>query len=597
MAQSNALADERLLLASKGFDLKPIDKNDPALRIPRTRFRMDAWENLSTGFGSSSQHPANNSQFTGISKVSEYQQEELYRSDWVTRKGIDAPAEDMTRNGISYQHSNDDKEEGKTGEKTNGKTEAQKSVEDFDKLLNEKYSLWQTAFQAVALARASGGSMTLFNFDDIQTEAEFAVPLNENQVTEIRWVMTVPAWFAIPITWYRDINHPKWGQPEHYQVVLRNTGGGITLNVHESRMIRMDGRFTTQTPKTQNRGWNDSEIQAVFTALRDYGICVTESNSTMQTFTQDYLGMKGLAEKVMTGSDPDYILDRLSMTHFSMTSNKLNVYDADSEKMERQGTPITGLSELWDRYTEAICGAWSIPKARFFSSESGQLGGNSSDSDTRTYFNGILSKQEIQLRPWLNQFMYSVNMASGSLAELPSYTFNPLQEQSDQEKAATRYTQAQTDHIYIEDQVVSAEEIGISRFSKEKPDLETVMVDFDAREEMKDERTPEEIESMAGELEGLKMEKAVNEAAKNQNILQRPEQLEDQEDDLLEDKGDAADRKDSKTIIITPEINIENPAPVINFNGPIDHTDDIREIRKGLEDVTGKLNEEIDFED
>jgi len=526
MPQSNALADKRLELAAKGYDLPPLPKDiDPALRIPHSR--MDAWANLTTGFGRASQHPVANSQYEAVDKIDSDQLEQMYRSDWVTRKGVDAPAEDMTRNGISYQHNDDDEDQDENDGKEQIKI--QKEVEDFDDLLNEQFKLWQTAFQAIALARASGGSLTLFNFDDIQIAEEFAEPLNENQVSEIKWVRVVPAWFALPLTYYRDINHPKWGFPEHYQVVIREPGFGITLQVHETRMIRMDGRFTTQTPRTQNRGFNDSEIQAVYTALRDYGICVTESNSTMETFTQDYLGMKGLAEKVMMG-ETDFVLDRLMLTHMNMTSNRLNVYDNESESMERKGTPITGLADLWDRYTEAICGAWGIPRSRFFSSESGALGGNAAESDTRNYFNGVHSKQELQLRPWLNDFMDFVNLAAKTLTELPSYIFNPLQEQSDKERAETSLAVAQRDEIYIQEGVVSPEEVTISRFSKDKPDLESMVIDFKAREEMEEETSPEEVEEMRETIANMELENAIKEEAAQQSFQQQPEQLKEKQD-------------------------------------------------------------------
>jgi uncharacterized protein len=573
MAKESALATRRLELAKKGYDLPKLDKDiDPALRIPRSS-RLDNWENLTTGFGSTSTHATNNTQFTALGKIDSYQQEQMYRSDWVTRKGIDAPAEDMTRNGISYQHNDDDEDQDKNNT-------AQKKVEDFDDLLVETFDIWQTAFQAVALARASGGSLTLFNFDDIQTTEEFEEPLNENQVSEIRWVKTVPAWFAIPLTWYRDVNHPKWTQPEHYQVIIREPGFGITLRVHESRMIRMNGRFTTQTPRTLNRGWNDSEIQSVYTALRDHGVCVTEATSTLESFTRDYLGMKGLAEKVMN-NETDVILDRVFLSHLKANSSNLAIYDAESEKMEREGTPITGLADLWDRFSEMICGAWSIPRSRFFSSESGALGGNAAESDTRNYFNMVRSKQELQLRPYLNSFMSFVNMAEGMLAELPSYTFNELHEQSDKEKAETRLAVAQTDQIYLDSNVVSAEEVAVSRFSKDTMDLETMNLDFEAREELADEEfSQEDAEAMAGELEGIKVENAINEVAAQQNV-EKPEEKKDSQPIILE---------------VKPEIKVE--APIVNVKVPEqkDNSGLIAEIKQNFDDISKKLDRDVEIE-
>lgn len=572
----NVQATKRLELAAKG-ELLDDRKLDPALRIPRSN-RFDEWRNPSTGFGTKGQHPVTNTSHIDLGKLSSDQLEGLYRSDWVARKGVDAPAEDMTRNGITFKHNDDDLTEEGTPDKAKVE-DHQKKVEDFEDILTTQFNWWTRAFEALSLASMSGGSLTVFNFDDINTVEEFRDPLNEKQVSDIRWVKTFPAHLCIPISFYQDVNHPQWGLPEHYQVVARFPASGITLVVHESRVIRVDGRHTTQQNKVTNRGWNDSDIQAVYTALRDYGVCVTSSNSTMESFTQDYLGVAGLAEKVMN-NETDVIIDRMFLAHSRMTSNTLSLYDMDSEKMERQGTPVTGLADLWDRYSEAVCGAWSIPRSRFFSSETGSLGGDSTEADTRNYFKRIKSSQQLKLRPFLNAFMKFVNMATGAVEEIPNFDFNDLQEQSDQEKAETRYTQAQTDQIYITENVVSAEEVTLSRFSKSEPELETMLIDFDAREEMEDEATPEEVDEMRNIIENMEMEKAVNEAAakQNQGIIAEP---------VKEEKQDS-----HQTILVKPEITVE--APIVNVKIP-EQKDNSEAFNKKLDEINKKLSEDIEF--
>lgn len=485
--KENAAVTRRFDLISKGIDPGPTPK-DPALRIPKSR-RLDTWANQTTGFGTETYHQVANTSYAGLTRISWNELEEMYRSDWVTRKGVDAPAEDMTRKGISYHH-NDDDEDG------------QKNVEDFDDILNEQFSIWQTSYQAIALSRISGGSLTIFNTDDITAQEDFAIPLNENQVNDIRWVKTVPSWYAIPLTYYRDINHPKWGWPEHYQVIIREAGFGVTLTVHESRCIRMDGNFTTQTPRVQNRGWHDSIVQQVYTAIRDYGVCVKATNSGMESFTRDSMGMKGLADKTMMGDD-DYVLNRVYLMHQTYQSGKIMIYDADSEEMKREGTPVQGLADLWDGYTEAICAGFSVPRSRFMSSESGALGGNAAVEDTRNYFDNIRSKQEIRLRPYLNKFFTFVNYAYKLLEELPDYSFNELQEESSKEKAETAYIVAQKDQIYLQEQVITPEEVAQSRFSKSEPDLETMNIDFEARAEVEKEMRDEEIEDLRNQLAAI----------------------------------------------------------------------------------------------
>ncbi len=579
MSLHNEAATKRLESAAKGVQLTD-DKLDPALRIPKSS-RLDAWENQTTGFGKSSQHPVTNTSYVDLGKLSSDQLEGLYRSDWVSRKMIDAPAEDMTRNGISYKHNDDDSDDDAETKKKNAEAQ-QKKVEDFDNILVQDFNWWQKSFEALALAGMSGGSLTVFAFDDIQTPEDFKLPLNENQVSEIHWTRTVPAHLAIPLSFYRDINHPKWGQPEHYQVIIREPNFGITLEVHESRVIRVNGRFTTQQNRVTNRGWHDSDLQAVYTAIREYGTCVTSSSSTLQSFTQDYLGMKGLASMVMN-NETDIILERVFLAHLKMTSNTLSLYDAESEQMERKGTPITGLATLWDRYSEAICGASGIPRSRFFSSVSGALGGNAAESDTRNYFNRIKSRQEITLRAYLNQFMEFVNLAVNMLDSIPDYDFNNLAEQSDKEIAETEYTVAQKDEIYMNQQVIAPIEVAKSRFSKSKTDLTTNNVDFQAREEMEDEATPEEVEEMRNTIENMETEKAINEAAAKQN-------LEKQQTEIPEKPEE---KKDSQPIVIEhkPQITVESPT--INVEIP-EQKDNSEDIKKDLAEIKDKLNEDID---
>ena len=59
--------------------------------------------------------------------------------------------------------------------------------------------------------------------------------------------------------------------------------------------------------------------------------------------------------------------------------------------------------------------------------------------------------------------------------------FKPLYQPTHLEQAQTRYQQAQTDQIYLTTDVVSPEEIALSRFGGDEYSAET-HVDFDARD-------------------------------------------------------------------------------------------------------------------
>jgi hypothetical protein len=151
--------------------------------------------------------------------------------------------------------------------------------------------------------------------------------------------------------------------------------------------------------------------------------------------------------------------------------------------MEKKSTTVTGLDDLWDRFGDVICGAFDMPRSIFFSAESGSLGGNAAESDRTNYYDKKASEQELILRPWLKEFIAFIAQAESISIEKLKFEFNPLREKSSGETIAERFQQAQTDQVYLINQVITPEEVAESRFSKPIPDLDTMSVDFKEREE------------------------------------------------------------------------------------------------------------------
>ena len=414
MSQENRIASLQLELAKQGVISSQREPKPPNIVVPKSR--MDSWANETTGFGI--QHATNNSEFFRQNKKREVELTALYEDDWATRKGCDMPAEDMVRKGISFLHNDDDENSIETVE----------SLEDI--LVNE----WEWASvetEAHKFNRLSGGNATFFNFGG--TEQDQRDPIDERQIREIRSIRNFPSWLAVPLSWYTEFDHPKLGQPEHYQVLFRDPSSSRTVIVHETRMIILQGETISPTSKSLNRGWNDSPIQSIYNALRDFGVASSAVSGVLQDFNWFSLGIAGLADKVMH-QDDDSILERIFLARQKLHSGNLSLYDAEGEKMERHGTPVTGLDSLWDRTGDVICAAWGIPRSLFFSSESGDLGGNSAESDRSNYYDRIGSKQETQSRPWKNQFIRFISLINNIDDSDIRYTFNPIQTKTDIQK-------------------------------------------------------------------------------------------------------------------------------------------------------------------
>lgn len=563
MPKENRSASLALQRAKEGL---PIQKPSsyPDIVIPKSNLskaRMDSWANETTGFGI--KHATNNSKFFRQNRKREVELTSLYEDDWSTRKGVDMPAEDMTRKGISFLHNDDDENSLET-------------VENLEDILINDWEWVKVETEAIKFQRLSGGCATFFNFGG--TEEDQRDPIDESQIREINHIRNFPTWLAIPLSWYTEFGHPKQGQPEHYQLLFRDPSSSRTVVVHETRLLIMQGETISPDSKAANRGWNDSPIQSIYNALRDFGVASSSVSGIMQDFNWFSLGIMGLADKVMHGDSEDTILERIYLARQKLHSGNLSLYDADGETMERHGTPVTGLDGLWDRTGDVICAAWGIPRSLFFSSETGSLGGDASESDRANYYDRIGSKQETQSRPWKNDFIHFVSLVNSIDDSDIKYTFNPIKTKTDTEKFTERKTVAETDVVYINAGVISAQEVAESRFSKPEIDLNTMNLDFDEREAQR-------------ELEEFSQE--------NENTLSDLE-IESQEIDNKNKKGEEPEeKKDSVSHIInvTPEINVA--APIIpEFPKPENNEELIKSISARLDNIEAKKEEiKIKFEE
>jgi len=537
MPQENKIASLQLQLAKEG--VLTSRQKTPDIVIPKSRF--DSWANETTQFGI--QHATNNTKFFKQNKKLEFELVALYEDDWATRKGVDMPAEDMVRKGISFLHNDEDE---------NG-LEVIENLEDI--LVNE----WQWAkieTESIKFERLSGGCATFFNFGG--TEEDQRDPIEQSQIREIRSIRNFPSWKAIPLSWYNEFGHPKQGHPEHYQLIFIDPSSSRTVIVHESRLLIRQGDTVSPSTKAFNRGWNDSPIQSVYNALRDFGVASSAVSGIMQDFNWFSLGIAGLADMVMH-QDDDSILERLYLARQKLHSGNISLYDAEHEQMARHGTPVTGLPELWDRSADILCAAWHIPRSLYFFSESGDLGGNSSEADRSNYYDRISSKQEIESRPWKNNFIHFVSLINGIDDSSLKYIFNPLNTKTDKERYEEQLFVAEKDVLYIDRQVISPQEVAASRFSKSEIDLNTMNLDMEERKEQeeletftqKNEDTIKELE-----IEAIKIE--------NKNKTSELEEKENKTSEL-EEKENPTEKKDAaiQVIEVKPVVNIPIPEIIL----------------------------------
>lgn len=536
MAKENELASARLLIAKHGGEEKAV--------------KMDSWLNGNSGFGI--QHSTNQTGFFKQVKKTEAELTSLYEDNWVIRKGIDMYAEDMTRKGIKFLHN--DKDENSI-----------EVVDKLDKILTNEYN-WRTIeAEAIKFSRLSGGCATFFNYGG--TIEDQKDPIEDSQKKEIKYIRNFPAWLAIPVSWYIEFGHPKEGQVEHYQIIFRDPSSGRVVNVHESRLIIRQGRQVTPSTKAQNRGWNDSYVQAIYNAVRDFGVSTSAASGIMEDFNWFSLGIQGLADMAMHTEGQSTILERLFLARQKLHQGGVSLYDAGSEEMTRHGTPVTGLSDLMDRFENYNSAALEIPKSLLYGNESGNLGGDSSAADISNHFDRIGSKQELESRPWDNEFIHNVSIVNSIEDEDIEYIYNPIGVKTDKEKYEERKLVMETDVGYINAQVITPIETAKSRFSKSEVDIDTMDIDLKERDKQE-------------ELEVANQE--------NEEILKQLE-IESGQIDNENKKGDDP-KKEVKQDSQPINVDVKVEAPIVNIpDFPVQQ--DYKTILKTMEEKLDKLEQ------
>jgi phage-related protein (TIGR01555 family) len=154
------------------------------------------------------------------------------------------------------------------------------------------------------------------------------------------------------------------------------------------------------------------------------------------------------------------------------------VIDKGLEEFERMTTSFTGLPELMDKANERLAAAADMPLMMLMGKSPGGLGSNG-DGETRNFYDKVASKQQHILVPAIAKI---VEVLSVKYKLEPGWhvEFPPLWQPSETETAQSRNVQAQTDQIYIANNVLTPEEVAQARYGGASYSFETP-IDFAAR--------------------------------------------------------------------------------------------------------------------
>ncbi len=406
--------------------------NKSSTALQSSENRNDGWGNVINNLGTINSR-SGSSTFLPTPKLSQLMLTNMYTGDAIARKIVDGIVDDALRGFINAD----------------------------DLLLEElkRVKAKQKIVEAATWGRLYGGAAIVAFADDGQ---DMQSPINVNR---LRKVISLQIYDRYQITWTSlDINQDfyseHYGQPEIYTIT--NPMGNM-FKVHRSRMHFFGGEKTPTIGAT-NDGWDDSVLQSLYQALRNFGQTMNATAEITQDYVQTILSINGITEMLRQGRENE-IIERIQITDMTRNSSNTIVLDAEKESYSKHSSSVSGLSDIIEKQQEVICAGSDRTMTRLFGVTSKGLG-NSGSTDSDNLNNTIEAYRCDEIEPCID-WLIDILEAQSEWNDKPEsfdWTFPSLKTSNEHEVAQNRLMAADMDMKYI-DRGIPAEFLFKKRYS------------------------------------------------------------------------------------------------------------------------------------
>jgi phage-related protein (TIGR01555 family) len=379
---------------------------------------------------------------------------QMYDGEGLTTVIVDIVPDDMTR--ASWVIEND------TDEKI---TEEQKRLQ-LEKEVNK----------ALKFARLYRGAVVVMYTEkgDIET------PLNINNGRIIK-LKTYGA-NRIENTEDQIINEPKSIYHDDFELFDIRLKNGQLMKVHRSRCLVFKGDQSSEDDSLdfENAYWGLPVMNRVWDTVKNLTASEQGVANVMLEFNLSILTLDGLAQLLSSNSqaDLDKVYTRIDLINASKSIINSVLLDGN-DNFDQMSTTFTGVPEILDRMMIAVSTVTRIPVTKLFTRSPAGMNATG-ESDMRNYYDNISSKQTVDLLPELQYITeYIASYVYGDNNETYPIVFNSLWEPTEVEQSTIDKNNAETDVLYITNQVLLPDEVREKRF----PNIETIEIDFDLLEE------------------------------------------------------------------------------------------------------------------
>lgn len=355
------------------------------------------------------------------------QLDSCYSSNWIARKIVDIPAEDMTREWRRI------------------KCDGAEEISQYEDKLNVRSCVQE----AIAWGRLYGGSAILMITDQDLTKPLRPELIKKDGLKAIkvfdRWdlgAMTINTW---------DILASNYLKPEWYTV------RGSAMQIHHSHFARFTGERLPLRMQQITQGWGDSTLRKCIDDITDMVAAKDGIAELMQEANIDIITREGLTEELSTDQD-DMITKRYQMFSMMKSSIQMALLDGE-EKFERATLNLSGVAPIIEQFITWISGAADIPVTRMFGTSAKGMNATG-EGDDKNYNNSIRAQQASYLHePMRTLDEVLVRSALGSFPDDFDYVWNPLSLPNDLENAQAEKLRADKHTLYLAEGIVQRSQV------------------------------------------------------------------------------------------------------------------------------------------
>lgn len=389
----------------------------PRIRVAAGTTRTtDSFVNLAArlGIGADNVASASGYGFNPISR-NRLQLDWMYRGSWLVRQAVDAPADDMVREGVEFL----------SDMPPDAMSMVQATLKDL--------AIWQSLNLTAKWARLYGGciAMMLIEGQDPST------PLRVQTIAkgQFKGLLVLDRWMIQPSLQMPIKDYgPNLGKPMYYDVVA-DAQAIPRMRIHHSRVIRLEGDELPYYQVIAENGWGLSVIEPLYDRLVAFDSTTQGAAQLVYKAHLRTVKVQKLREVLAAGGAPfEALIRQFEMIRVMQTNEGLTLLDGEDEFEAHQYT-FSGLSDIMLQFAQQLSGALQIPLTRLFGQSPAGLNATG-ESDMRNYYDGIKAKQEKVLRRPLTTLFDVVTMST--LGAKPDgkfdFEFNPLWQLTDTEK-------------------------------------------------------------------------------------------------------------------------------------------------------------------